>query len=180
MPEKQRKTKDLSYRRALTPHCDPWCTHRTITRIAPYRILKESKPAAIYGPYYPEAERQVHDSQRWKARGPCNFSPRDCTSLQAVSRLPVTNHVCLGTWTVHISLKCHNLRPAPLRRCRAHLGLSSQCTWESKWLRPGRRMRGKGPPGTVSLPCTQEPEWLGPGKCMRHMAHLGMCPCGVP
>ena len=132
MPEKQRKTKDLSYRRALKPHCDPWCTHRTITRIAPCRILKENKPAAIYGPSYPKAERQVRDSQRWKARGHCNLSPRDCTFRQAVSRLPVTNHVYLGAWTVHICLKCHNLRPAPLRGCRAHLGLSSQCKWESK------------------------------------------------
>ena len=123
MPEKQRKTKDLSYRRALTPQCDPWCTHRTITRIAPYRILKESKPAAIYGPYYPEAERQVHDSQSQKARGCCNLSPRDHIFHQTVSRLPVANHVFLGSWMVHICKECHSLRSAPQRRQTAHLGL---------------------------------------------------------
>ena len=48
----------------------------------------------------PEAERQMGDSQSQKARG--NLGPRDCIH-QTVSRLPVPNHVFLGSWTVDIA-----------------------------------------------------------------------------
>ena len=44
-------------------------------------------------------------------------------SDQTVSRPPVANYVFLGFLTVHIYSECHRLRPAPLRRCIAHLGL---------------------------------------------------------
>ena len=43
----------------------------------------------------PEAERQVGDSQSWKARG--NLGPRDGILHQTVSRLPVANQVFLGS-----------------------------------------------------------------------------------
>ena len=44
------------------------------------------------------AERQAGDSQSQKARG--NLGPRDSILHQTVSRLPVTNQVFLGSWTV--------------------------------------------------------------------------------
>ena len=47
-----------------------------------------------------EAERQVGDSQNWKARG--NLSPRDGILHQTVSRLKVANQVFLGSWRVDI------------------------------------------------------------------------------
>ena len=49
-----------------------------------------------------EAEKQVCDSQSWKARGHCNLSPRDYTFYQTVRRLSVANYIFLGSWTVHI------------------------------------------------------------------------------
>ena len=62
----------------------------------------------------PELERQVCDSRRQKARSRCNLSPRDSIWRQAVSGLPVTTHVFLGSWMAQIFQKCHSLRSAPL------------------------------------------------------------------
>jgi len=39
---------------------------------------------------------------------------------QTVSRLPVANHVFLGSWMVDICQKGHSLRSAPQRRHTAH------------------------------------------------------------
>ena len=69
----------------------------------------------------PGAVRQVCDSQRQKARGYCNLSPRECIFCQTVSRVLVANHVFLGSWMVHICQECHSLRPATLRTSTAHL-----------------------------------------------------------
>ena len=44
-----------------------------------------------------EAERQAWDSQSQKARGCSNLGPRDSILHQTVSRLPVANHVFLGS-----------------------------------------------------------------------------------
>ena len=61
------------------------------------RIPKESNLVAVYGPSSLEAQRQMSDSQSWKARGCCNLGPRDHIFHQTVSRVPVANHVFLGT-----------------------------------------------------------------------------------
>ena len=69
-----------------------------------------------------EGERQVDDSQSWKARG--NLGPRDGI-LRTVSRLPFVNQVFLGSWTVDICQESHSLRSAGTRkviRSTAHLG----------------------------------------------------------
>ena len=66
-----------------------------------------------------EAERQVADSQSWKARG--NLSPRDSILHETVSRLQAANHVFLGSWTVDICQEGRSLRSAPQRRHVAHL-----------------------------------------------------------
>jgi len=47
----------------------------------------------------PEAEKQVYNCQRWKARGLYNLDSRDCICHKAV-RLPVTIHVFLRSWTL--------------------------------------------------------------------------------
>ena len=51
----------------------------------------------------PPPERQAGNSQSQKARG--NLGPRDGILHQTVSRLPVTNQVFLGSWTVDIYQK---------------------------------------------------------------------------
>ena len=66
-----------------------------------------------------EAERQAGDSQRWKARG--YRGPRDGILHQTLSRLPVANHVFLGSWTVDVCQERHSLRSAPQRRHTVHL-----------------------------------------------------------
>ena len=66
-----------------------------------------------------EAERQVGDSQNWKAKG--NLSPRDGILHQTVSRLPVANHIFLGSWMVDICQEGRSLRSAFHRRHTAHL-----------------------------------------------------------
>ena len=58
-------------------------------------------------------------SQSWKEKACCNLCPRGCIFHQTVSRLPVANHVFLGSWTVDIYQECHRLRSAPQRRYRA-------------------------------------------------------------
>ena len=49
-----------------------------------------------------EAERNVCTRQRQKAIGYSYISPRDHISHQALSRLPVANHIFLRSCTVHI------------------------------------------------------------------------------
>ena len=75
-----------------------------------------------------EAEMQACYSQNLKARGCCSLSPRDCIFHQNVRRLPVANHVFLGSWTIDICQECHSLRSVPQRRHTAHLELCSYST----------------------------------------------------
>ena len=92
----------------------------------------------------PETERQVCDSWRQKARSCCNLSSRDCICSQAVSGLPVTTHVFLGSWMAQIFQECHRVRSAPCGD-----------TW---------------PTCNYLLWSTQETEQLGPGRCTPALA----------
>ena len=118
------------------------------------RIPKESNPDAIYGPPSPEAEREMYDSQSQKARGCCHLGPRYCIFLPTLSRMPVSNHIFLGSWMLHICQECHSLRSASQRRHTAHLRLPSGHSRETKW--------------------------LGLGRCITHIVHLGQCTCQIP
>ena len=80
--------------------------------------------------------RKTGGSQSRKARG--NLGPRDGILHQTVSRIPVANHVFLGSWMVDIFQEGCSLRSAPQRRHMAHLRLLLSCTWETEWLGPGR------------------------------------------
>ena len=84
----------------------------------------------------PEAERQVGDSQSWKARG--NLGPRDGILHQTVSRPPVANQVFLGSWTVDIHQEGRSQRSAPQRRHGTPEMALPLRTQETKWLGPGR------------------------------------------
>ena len=70
----------------------------TEQRIEP--MPKESHPAVEWPLPQPEAERQVGNSQSWKARG--NLNPRDGILRQTMSRPSVANQVFLGSWMVDI------------------------------------------------------------------------------
>ena len=73
MPEKQRKTKDLSLWKALTLHSDPWHAHRTKDH-----TLTNNKEEQVNCHLWPSlvAERQVHDSQRWRQGAATILAPK--------------------------------------------------------------------------------------------------------
>ena len=87
----------------------------------------------------------------------CNLRPRDCISHLAVNRLPVTNHVFLGSWMVHICQEFHSLRLAS----RGDSWSTWDCTlmvhlWA--WVAWNWEMQEThDPPGTVSSQCTWKP-----------------------
>ena len=56
------------------------------------------------------------------------ISAPETASSTKLSRLPVANHVFLGSWKADICRKGRNQRPAPQRRHRAHLSRRSRCT----------------------------------------------------
>ena len=114
--------------------------------IALWQVPKESKQGCYLPPSLPEAEREVCNIQRQKARGCCNLCPRGQVFHQTVSRLPVVNQDFLGSWKVHISQdqECHSLRSVPQRRHTAYQGL-------------------------------QEAEQSGRGRFLRCTAQLGQC-----
>ena len=120
-----------------------------------------------------EAERQVGNSQSLKARG--NLCPRDGILYQTVSRLPITNQVFLGSWTVDICPKSRSQRSAPQRRHMAHLRWHSCCAARklSDWDRGEDKMHH--PAGRVRSSSIRSPELLGLGK-----SQLSLCLCGVP
>jgi len=64
--------------------------------------------------------------QSWKASG--NLGPRDGILHQTVSRLPVANHIFLGSWMVDICREGRSLRSALHRRHTAHLRWCSHST----------------------------------------------------
>lgn len=84
MPERQSKIMGLSCRKALMPHCDHQCAHRT----KDHTLVNTKGEQAICLLWLSiEAERQVCNSQRWKTRCCRNLSPRDCIFSQAMKGL---------------------------------------------------------------------------------------------
>ena len=82
-------------------------------------IEYQSRASCLSSSPFPltEAERQTARARRQGA-----ISASETGILhQTVSRLPVANHVFLGSWTVDICQEGHSLRSAPQRRHMAHL-----------------------------------------------------------
>ena len=65
----------------------------TKQRVVPEQIPKESKLAPIYSPLWMQRGKC---SKEGEGKGCCNLNPREI-SCQAVSRMPVANHVFLGS-----------------------------------------------------------------------------------
>ena len=69
-----------------------------------------------------EAERLRHTTDRAERQVAATISAPETSFHQTVRRLPVANHIFLGSWMVHICQECHSLRSAPQRRHTIHLG----------------------------------------------------------
>ena len=154
-------------------------------------------------PSRPRGREEVCTSQSQRDSG-CNLGPRDCVFHKTVSRLPVANHIFLGSWIVD-NCQCHSLRSAPQTRHVAHLkqcyhgasvklsggtGLvhkNARPTWDSlhlpsegpvawaAWNLEGHKTHSRS--GSVPLQSTQEPERLRPRECTKARAHVGQYPC---
>ena len=126
---------------------------------------------------------------------------------QTVSRLPVANHIFLGSWMVDTCQEGCSLRSAPQRIHTAHLRWCSCGALRNQVAGMEEVIKIHGPPGTVCLPSTwclscsnlgraqnacptesvplqstqePKPEQLRPGKCMKCRACFGQYPCRAP
>ena len=117
-----------------------------------YQIPEEKKLAAIRRPPSPEAERQVCNSQKWKARGRCNLRPRDCIFHQTVSS-------CLS----HLPGILDGSHWPGVSQPEISSPEDTWHTWETV---AGTRKVNKmqGPRGTVCSPSIQSPEHLDLGR----------------
>ena len=114
-----------------------------------------------------EAERQACNSQSPKARG--HLSPRDSILHQTVSRLPVANHIFLGSWMVDICQEGHSLRSASKRRHMAQLKHALAVHPGNQGARTREEIKMNSPHGIVHSLKTWSPELLGPGKGTKSM-----------
>ena len=148
-------------------------------------------------------QRGRHATVRYGRQGAIS-APETSILHQTVSRLPVANHVFLGSWTVDICQEGRSLRSAPQRRHTAHLRWCSHGAPRKPSARDQGGDKDHGPPGTVHLPSSwspellrpgtgttrrpnesvplrsarePEPDQLRPGKCMKLGAHFGQFPC---
>ena len=149
----------------------------------------------------PEAEKRARDSQSLKARGCCNLSPGNHIFHQTVSRLPVANHVFLGSCMVDICQQC-NRDQLPIgdtwHTWDSALAVHPRTEWPGPggWFRCMARREQFTHQAPARLSCadlgraqstrsilvralwsTREPEWLRPlragsGKCTKHSSHL--------
>ena len=96
---------------------------------------------------------------------------------QTVSRLPVANHVFLGSWIVDICQEGHSLRSAPHRRHTAHLRKHSHCAPRKPtgWYKGRDKMHR---PTWGVCACQAPGRLLRPRKGTH--AQLSLCLCGVP
>ena len=116
LPEREKRKRTFP-RKALT--CSLDCSQN--------KELREYQRRASWlhvGPSPPHSQRQRgrRVTARARRQGAAALSaPESGIFHQTVSRLPVANHVFLGSWTVAISQEGHSLRSTPQRRHTAHL-----------------------------------------------------------
>ena len=82
-------------------------------KIVPWRILKESSCMPFRALLSLEAERLRHTTDRAERQVAATISAPETSFHQTVRRLPVANHIFLGSWMVHICQECPSLRSAP-------------------------------------------------------------------
>ena len=163
--------------------------------------LSESQRRAIgciQAPIPHQRQRGKCVTARARRQGPAQILvPETFILHQNVSRLPVANHILLGSWATDTCRRVAAWDQLPRGdtwhswetkwpglgwwlRHMAHLG---QCTCHT----PGclncsdlGRAQNVCPTESVPLRSTHEPEWLRPGKCRKYRACFGQCPCRAP
>ena len=83
--------------------------------------LSEHQWRAAYRPHPPPSEGR-------EGKGLLQCWPQRPASSTKPSRLPVANHIFLGSWLADICQESHSLRPAPQRRYMAHPRRCSRST----------------------------------------------------
>ena len=121
------------------------------------RVKEKSKNAGL--------KLNIHVTARAGRQRAATISAAEAGILhQTVSRVPVTNHVFLGSWMVDICQEHRSLRSATQRRHTVNLRQCSHGAPRKPQARTREVIKIHGPPGTVHLPRTWSPELLGPGK----------------
>ena len=96
-----------------------------------YRGLSKYQRTAswlLYRALSPWRQKDRHVTARAGRQRAAAILAPETTSSNKLSRLPVANHVFLGSWTVDICQEYRSLRSASQRRHMAYLGLCSHCT----------------------------------------------------
>ena len=112
-------------------HSDPWCTHRTKDRAN----TKGEQASCHTGPSLHIGREAGKGQSEPEGKGLLQSQPQRPHLPQTVSRLPVANHVFLGSWMVDTYQECHRLRSALQRRhiwdcaLRTQLGNLSDLDW---------------------------------------------------
>ena len=123
LPEREKRKRTFP-RKALT--CSLDCSQN--------KELSEYQRRASWlhvGPSPPHLQRQRgrRVTARARRQGAAALSaPESGIFHQTASRLPVANHVFLGSWMVDICQECHSLRSAPQRRYMVCLELCFHST----------------------------------------------------
>ena len=110
----------------------------------------------------PAGGREAARSIRAQGQGLLQSQPRPASSTKlCASRLPVANHIFLGSWTVDIRQEGRRLRSAPQRRHRARLRWCFYVHPESRGAGPGRGLRRTVHLGQRSLVTWAAQTWEG-------------------
>ena len=132
-------------------------------------IEYQSRASCLSSSPFPltEAERQTARARRQGA-----ISASETGILhQTVSRLPVANHIFLGSWMVDTCQEGCSLRSAPQRIHTAHLRWCSCGAPRNQVAGMEEVIKIHGPPGTVCLPSTWLSELLEPRKGTKCMSN---------
>ena len=139
--------------KSLRLHGDSRCAHRAkgcaLAKNKGERVCSHLEPSLPRG-------RGRCATARAGRQGAIAISVPETTSFIKLTRLPVADHVFLGSWMVHIHQECHSLRWAPQGRPTTHLGN------RAARIREGRKTHG--PAGAVRSRSTCLPECLDQGR----------------
>ena len=124
------------------------------------------------GPSPPWRQRSRHATARAGEQGAAPIlAPETGILHQTVSRLPVANHIFLGSWMVDTCQQGCSLRSAPQRIHTAHLRWCSCGAPRNQVAGMEEVIKIHGPPGTVCLPSTWSSELLEPRKGTKCMSN---------
>ena len=127
-------------------------------------LSEYQRRASQYGLAHHPAGGREEGKQQPELEGKGQSGPRDSIFHQNVSRLPVANHIFLGSWMVDICQEGHSPRSAPQRKHTAHLRWCSRGAPRKPSSQDWGGDKMHHTPGTVCSPSTWSPKLLRPGK----------------